>query len=144
MDVGRRAHLSEVNAHARTEHYFVCARGPRLLRCEKKEEKNIPYPTRFQIVSHIALVGPTRENGRNFRGEARRVFPNFHRMFRTRRYSQRSNTAVLSGLFNICVASRSGEKRGLSYDACGKPHIFSHGARNTLKDWILNQTLCRA
>lgn len=44
-------------------------RGPRMLRCEKERERNIPYPTRFQIVSHIAprttiVAGPRGERKR--------------------------------------------------------------------------------
>lgn len=60
MDVGTRAHLSEVNAHARREHYFVrgiyiyiCIRFPWL--CCVMRNKKLPTPF-FQIISHIASV----------------------------------------------------------------------------------------
>jgi len=77
-----RAHLSEVNAHARTGHYFVLrARRPRPLRCEKKKKREIsdPFSNRFARRSraHRWSAGPTgeRERPRNCSGEA--VFPTF-------------------------------------------------------------------
>jgi len=119
-----RAHLSEVNAHARTGHYFVLrARRPRPLRCEKKKKKE-KYPTRFQIVSHVARahtdgrpVRPERENGRVT--AAARQFSQLSPYVSHEKILQRSNTAVLSRQFNICVISRSGKKQALSFDAYG-------------------------
>lgn len=58
MDVGARAHLSEVNAHARSQHYFVC---PIYIYvyvpgCAVRWEIKKIAEQFFQIISHIARI----------------------------------------------------------------------------------------
>ena len=84
-----RTHLSVVNAHARTEHYF----GPRpeaeTVAMRKKEREKYPvsdpFSNRFAHRARTPIVGQFDERERlyNVRGEA--VFPTFT-VFRTRRY----------------------------------------------------------